>query len=377
MISRKISEIPISKTMELDAKAKALIKKGEDVINLTAGEPDFPTPGPVLEAAKSFLEKGQIKYTDPRGIYDLRKGIARKVGEKHGKKISLDQVVVTNGAKQALFNTFMALLDPGDEVIVFSPVWVSYIPQILLSGGTVRVVETFMENNFHPSLEEVESLLVGKTKVVLINSPNNPTGVVYSRSFLEGLLRLSEEMNFYIVSDEVYDSLVYTDDYTSILDVAENFDRVVYINGFSKSHSMTGWRVGYLISNMEVASAVSKIQSHTTSCINTVAQYAALKALELDNSHMLQTFKERRDFAVERLKEMGVKFVEPRGAFYLFFKVPGDDVKFCEKLLEEKKVALVPGSSFLKPGFVRLSFAISTERLAEALDRIEDFLNSC
>lgn len=376
MIARRISEIPISKTMELDAKAKALIKKGEDVINLTAGEPDFPTPKPVLEAAKSFLEKGQIKYTDPRGIYELREAIAKKVGERYGKEILPDQVVVTNGAKQALFNTFMALLDPGDEVIVFSPVWVSYIPQILLAGGTVKVVETFMKNDFHPSLEEVEGLLVGKTKAVLINSPNNPTGVVYSRSFLEGLLRLSEEMHFYIVSDEVYDSLVYTDNYTSILDIAKDFERVVYINGFSKSHSMTGWRVGYLISNRELASAVSKIQSHTTSCINTVAQYAALKAIEVDNSHMVQVFKERRDLVVERLKKMGVKFVEPQGAFYLFFKVPGDDVKFCERLLEEKKVALVPGSSFLKPGFVRLSFAISTERLAEALDRIEDFLNS-
>ncbi|AJG41397.1 aspartate aminotransferase [Thermotoga sp. RQ7] len=376
MIARRISEIPISKTMELDAKAKALIKKGEDVINLTAGEPDFPTPEPVLEAAKNFLEKGQIKYTDPRGIYELREAIAKKVGERYGKEILPDQVVVTNGAKQALFNTFMALLDPGDEVIVFSPVWVSYIPQILLAGGTVKVVETFMKNDFHPSLEEVEGLLVGKTKAVLINSPNNPTGVVYSRSFLEGLLRLSEEMHFYIVSDEVYDSLVYTDNYTSILDIAKDFERVVYINGFSKSHSMTGWRVGYLISNRELASAVSKIQSHTTSCINTVAQYAALKAIEVDNSHMVQVFKERRDLVVERLKKMGVKFVEPQGAFYLFFKVPGDDVKFCERLLEEKKVALVPGSSFLKPGFVRLSFAISTERLAEALDRIEDFLNS-
>ena len=184
MIARRISEIPISKTMELDAKAKALIKKGEDVINLTAGEPDFPTPEPVLEAAKSFLEKGQIKYTDPRGIYELREAIAKKVGERYGKEISPDQVVVTNGAKQALFNTFMALLDPGDEVIVFSPVWVSYIPQILLAGGTVKVVETFMKNDFHPSLEEVEGLLVGKTKAVLINSPNNPTGVVYSRSIL-------------------------------------------------------------------------------------------------------------------------------------------------------------------------------------------------
>jgi len=376
MIASRISEIPISKTMELDAKAKALIKKGEDVINLTAGEPDFPTPEPVLEAAKSFLEKGQIKYTDPRGIYELREAIAKNVGERYGKEISPDQVVVTNGAKQALFNTFMALLDPGDEVIVFSPVWVSYIPQILLAGGTVKVVETFMKNDFHPSLEEVEGLLVGNTKAVLINSPNNPTGVVYSRSFLEGLLRLSEEMHFYIVSDEVYDSLVYTDNYTSILDIAKDFERVVYINGFSKSHSMTGWRVGYLISNRELASAVSKIQSHTTSCINTVAQYAALKAIEVDNSHMVQVFKERRDLVVERLKKMGVKFVEPQGAFYLFFKVPGDDVKFCERLLEEKKVALVPGSSFLKPGFVRLSFAISTERLAEALDRIEDFLNS-
>ncbi|PLV56276.1 aspartate aminotransferase [Thermotoga sp. SG1] len=376
MIAKRISEIPISRTMELDAKAKALIKKGEDVINLTAGEPDFPTPEPVLEAAKSFLEKGQIKYTDPRGIYELREAIAKKIGEKYGKEISPDQVVVTNGAKQALFNTFMALLDLGDEVIVFSPVWVSYIPQILLAGGTVKVVETFMKNGFHPSIEEVERLLVGKTKAVLINSPNNPTGIVYSKSFLEGLLKLSEEMNFYIVSDEVYDSLVYTDDYTSILDVAENFDRVVYINGFSKSHSMTGWRVGYLISNKELVSAVSKIQSHTTSCINTVAQYAALKAIEVDNSYMIRVFRERRDFTVERFKRMGVKFVEPQGAFYLFFKVPGDDVEFCEKLLEEKKVALVPGSSFLKPGFVRLSFAISTERLAEALDRIEDFLNS-
>lgn len=337
MIARRISEIPISKTMELDAKAKALIKKGEDVINLTAGEPDFPTPEPVLEAAKSFLEKGQIKYTDPRGIYELREAIAKKVGERYGKEISPDQVVVTNGAKQALFNTFMALLDPGDEVIVFSPVWVSYIPQILLAGGTVKVVETFMKNDFHPSLEEVEGLLVGKTKAVLINSPNNPTGVVYSRSFLEGLLRLSEEMHFYIVSDEVYDSLVYTDNYTSILDIAKDFERVVYINGFSKSHSMTGWRVGYLISNRELASAVSKIQSHTTSCINTVAQYAALKAIEVDNSHMVQVFKERRDLVVERLKKMGVKFVEPQGAFYLFFKVPGDDVKFCERLLEEKR----------------------------------------
>ncbi|PLV59970.1 aspartate aminotransferase [Thermotoga sp. KOL6] len=376
MVSKKISKIPVSKTMELDAKAKELIRKGEDVINLTAGEPDFPTPEPIIDAAKKLLEKGHIKYTDPRGIFELRRAIAEKIGKKYGKEITPDQVIVTNGAKQALFNTFMTLLDPGDEVIVFSPVWVSYIPQIVLSGGAAKVVETSLKSGFHPSIEELEKLVDSRVKAVLINSPNNPTGVIYREDFLKRLLELAKEKNFYVVSDEVYDSLVYTDEFSSILNVGKDFERIVYINGFSKSHAMTGWRVGYLISNAEVASAVAKIQSHTTSCINTVAQYAALEALNVDNSHMVRTFKERRDFVVDRLKKIGVNFVEPSGAFYLFFETPGDDLRFCERLLEEKRVALVPGSSFLRPGFVRLSFATSTEKLSEALDRIEDFLNS-
>jgi len=374
MVSRRTSLVSASKTMELDAKAKEMIKMGEDVINLTAGEPDFPTPRPIVEAAKRFLENGHVKYTDPRGIQELREKIARKLREKYGKDVSADHVVLTNGAKQALYNAFLALLDPGDEVVVFTPAWVSYIPQIVFVGGEVRIVETHFEEGFQPSLSTLKKSITERTKVVLVNSPNNPTGVVYRREFMRELVDLARERNFYVVSDEVYEPLVYTENFTSILEVSEDLDKIVYINGFSKSHSMTGWRVGYVVSSKEVISAVAKIQSHTTSCINTITQYACLEAFNVDTSEMLEEFRRRRDFVIEQLRRIGLAFVEPEGAFYVFVKVPGDDVVFCENLLEKEKVVLVPGSAFLTPGFVRLSFAVSMEKLAEGMRRIERFL---
>ncbi|QTA38812.1 pyridoxal phosphate-dependent aminotransferase [Thermosipho ferrireducens] len=369
-----IDSIPTSKTLEINAIAKKLKSQGKDIINLTTGEPDFPTPEPIKEKAKEALKNNFTKYTDSKGIYELREAISTMLKGK-GIYFSNDEIVVTNGGKQAIFNSIMSILDKGDEIILFSPLWVSYIPMVMLVGAEPVIVETKFENDFLPTKEDIISKLTDKTKVILINSPNNPTGSVYSKEILEEIAEIANKNNIFVIADEVYDSLVYDGSFTSLYGMV-NEDLLIYVNAFSKAYSMTGWRIGFVATKNEVVyRRIAKLQSHTTSSTNSISQYAAIEATVTDNSKMVEEFRKRRNFAVEKAKEIGLDFVNPKGAFYLFFKSPvEDDEAFCKELLEKKLVALVPGSAFNANGFVRLSFANSIEILSEGFKRIGEFL---
>lgn len=374
--SKRIKGIAGSKTLEINALAQSMKQKGIDVVNLTAGEPDFPTPQPIVEAAIEALKAGLTKYTDSSGIPQLRQKIAQYVSERHNVPCTAEQVIVTNGGKQAIFNCFAALIEENDEVIIIDPCWVSYEPMVHILGGKAVHVKTTFENEFKPSLDQIERAITPKTRVIVLNSPNNPTGVVYDEKLLRQIHHLAVEKKIFIVSDEVYDCLVYDGEYASMYSISKG-ENVALVNAFSKSHSMTGWRVGYLVAPLEIAKAAAKVQAHTTSNINTTAQYAALKAFEVDTTHMKEKFRQRRDLVCKLLQEAGFNFVKPSGAFYVLVDVTEferDDVAFCTKLLQQAHVALVPGSAFNAPGFVRLSFATSEEALTEGIERMKKFV---
>lgn len=363
-----------SKTLEIDALAKKLLSEGNDVINFTVGEPDFPTPKNIVDKAIEALQKGFTKYTDSNGIPQLREAISKYLKEKKGVSYSPDEIVVSNGGKQALFNAFSAILEENDEVLMFAPLWVSYVPQVLLARGKPAIVRTRFENGFVPTKEEIISHITERTKAILVNSPNNPTGGIYDKETLELIATIANERNIFVISDEVYDDLVYEGKHISMYGLVKD-ELLIYVNAFSKSHAMTGWRVGYTATkNKEIKKRISKIQSHVSSNINTPAQYAAIEACNTDNAPMIEEFKKRREVILKFAKDYGLKFVEPKGAFYLFFKVNGSDEEFCKQLLSEKLVATVPGSAFEMPGFVRISFATSVEKIEEGMRRLGEFI---
>ena len=369
-----IDQIPVSKTLEINAVATKLKNKGKDVINLTAGEPDFPTPEKIKEKAKEALEKDFTKYTNSKGIVQLRETIS-KLLEKKNIFFDSNEILVTNGGKQALFNALLSVLDKDDEIILFSPFWVSYIPMVLLTGAKPVVLETKFENSFLPDLDELIKLVNPKTKAILVNSPNNPTGIVYPEEIVRKISEIANENEIFVLTDEVYDSLVYDGNFVSFANFVRD-ELLIYINAFSKSYSMTGWRLGFAaLKNKLIYNRMTKLQGHTTSSVNSIAQYAATVSIQVDNSYMIREFKKRRDFTVKKAKEIGLDFVYPKGTFYLFFKSPiEDDELFCKNLLEEKLVALVPGSAFNAKGFVRLSFANSMEKLDKGFKRIKEFI---
>ncbi len=368
--------MPASKTLEVNALAQSLKSKGIDVVNLTAGEPDFPTPDPVIDAAVEAMRKGFTKYTDSSGIPQLREKIAKYVTEKFHVSCKAEQVIISNGGKQAIFNALATVVSEDDEVIIIDPCWVSYEPMVLLLGGKAVHVEAKPEDGFVPRVRDIEKKITPSTKAIIVNSPNNPTGAVYDRTTMQSIYELAVKYDLLLISDEVYESLVYDQEHVSLFAIAKG-DRTVLIDAFSKSHSMTGWRIGYLVAPLEIAKAAAKVQSHLTSNINTPTQYAGLKTFEVDTSYMKKKFKERRDLVCHLLDDAKIPYIKPQGAFYFLLDVrhyEPDDVKFCVDLLNEKYVALVPGSAFNAPGFVRLSFATSEETLKEGIRRIAEFV---
>jgi len=375
-VADRAKSLPTSRTLEINALAQKLRSQGVDVVNMTAGEPDFPTPQPVIEAAINALNSGKTKYTAAAGIPELRQKIAERVQQRYQVKCSAKQVVLTNGGKQALFNVVASVISSGDEVLLISPCWVSYEPQVALMGGVVKYVKTSMEENFLPRAQDVAEAVTPKTKAIIVNSPNNPTGAVYEKKTLQGIASIAFRNNMIIISDEVYDSLVYDGEYTSLYGLCRG-ENVILINAFSKSHAMTGWRVGYLVAPEEIAECVSKIQAHSTSNVCTMSQYAALAALDTDTSYMKEKFRKRRDFVAQELSKMNLTFSMPRGAFYFLIDVRSatqNDTEFCMKLLRKSHVALVPGSAFNAPGYVRLSFALDEDSLKKGLERLKAFL---
>ena len=376
-----VSSVTPSATLEFNKKVLDLAKAGENVIKFTAGEPDFPTPRPIIEAAIVALNEGKTKYTNATGIEELRSAIAAKLKRDNNLDYSPGEIVVANGGKQAIYNVLKALLNLGDEVILISPAWVSYEAQVKLCGGIPVIVPSRIEHGFVPEIADIERAITSSTKVIMLNSPNNPTGAIYPEEFLRELANLCIERDLFVISDEVYEKLVFDAPHFSIGSIQGMKERTAVINAFSKTYAMTGWRVGYSATSSTVAKAIAKIQSHLVSNVNTMAQYAAVKAFEVDTSDMVRIFRERRDYVVSRLEDMGVSFNRPAGAFYVFMDITPyigsryeNSNDFALGLLDKEKVGMVPGSAFSYEGFIRMSYSSSMEDLKEGLDRLARFL---
>ncbi|MCD5322960.1 MULTISPECIES: pyridoxal phosphate-dependent aminotransferase [Pontibacillus] len=387
-LAKRVQTITPSSTLAITAKANELKAQGHDVIGLGAGEPDFNTPEHILHAASKAMFDGKTKYTPSGGIKELKQAIVNKFQHDQGLTYELDQVIVTTGAKHALYTLFQVLLNEGDEVIVPAPYWVSYPEQIKLAGGKPVIVSAKEENQFKLTPDELEQAITDKTKAVIINSPSNPTGMVYSKGELEALGEVCERRDITIVSDEIYETLIYGDEsHTSVAQLSQELkDRTIIINGVSKSHAMTGWRIGYAVGSKKVIKAMTNLASHSTSNPTSVAQYAALAAYTSSQDevvNMKKAFSERLEKLYGWITAIpGITCVKPQGAFYLFPNVSEavqangyDSVDdWVKAILEEEKVALVPGSGFGADQNVRLSYATSLDQLEEAAKRIHRFV---
>jgi aspartate aminotransferase len=392
MFSRKALQVSPSPTMSIDARAKQLRSEGQDIVGLGAGEPDFDTPLHIREAAVAALEQGFTRYTPASGTPELKEAICRKFLRDHNLQYKLQQIVVSNGAKHSLTNIFTALLNEGDEVIIPVPYWVSYPEQVKINGGLPVFAATKKEHGYKLRGSTLKKYITPQTKALILNSPGNPGGQVYNRTELEELAETALKYNFYIIADEVYEKLIYDDrEHFSIASLGEEIKKqTIVVNGVSKTYAMTGWRIGYTASEAEIAALMSGIQSHTTSNPNSIAQKAALAALDGPQDCvevMRRSFLERRDYALERIHKMPLlTCTEPQGAFYLFVNVEktfsrtfkdavvADSDHLAALLLEHYLLALVPGTGFGAPGFVRLSYATSLENIRRGFDRLESFL---
>lgn len=392
-LSKRENMISPSITLEITAKAKKLRESGVNVISFGVGEPDFNTPSNVIEEAYKAMLEGKTKYTEVAGIKELREEICKKFKKDNGLDYSIDRVIVSNGAKQCLFNSFMAILDDGDEVIVPKPYWVSYPELIKLSGGVPIYSDSSEKEGFKYNIKDLESKVTEKTKAIIINSPNNPTGTVYTEKELLKIAKFCEKHNLIIISDEIYEKLVYDNEkHISIASVTDYaYNNTIVINGLSKSSAMTGWRIGYAAcKNREVIKLMTSIQSHTTSNVNSIAQYAAIEAIKnskKDLENMVKEFDSRRKYMIKRLDSIdSIKYIIPKGAFYVMVNIKDlfgkkinnrlveDSLSFSKELLEEEKVAVIPGVGFGVSDYIRLSYATSKENIKEGMDRIEEFI---
>lgn len=393
-ISRRIGAIRESATLAVDAKAKALKAAGEAVIGFGAGEPDFPTPPHIVRAAiDACSDPRNHRYTPTAGLPELRSAIADKTKRDSGFDCTADHVLVTNGGKHAVYNTFQALLDPGDEVLCPAPYWTSYPECIALPGGVVVPLRTSAAGGFRVSIDQLDAALTDRTKVLLFVSPSNPTGAVYPAEEVEAIGRWALERGVWVVTDEIYEHLTYGVHRFSSMPalVPELASRCVVLNGVAKTYAMTGWRVGWMIAPDDVVGAATNLQSHSTSNVSNVAQRAALAAVSGDLEavvEMRRAFERRGRVMHAMLSEIrGVTCLEPQGAFYCFPSFEGllgrevagrrieTSLDLCEVLLDEAKVAVVPGEAFGAPGYARLSFALGDDDLAEGVARIADLLN--
>ena len=394
MFSRKAQSMSPSPTLTIDAKANQLKKDGVDVIGFGAGEPDFETPAHIKEAAVRAIEAGFTRYTPVAGIPELLEAVSQKLQKDNGLAYEPRNIVVANGAKHALCNALAALLNPGDEVVIPAPYWVSYPEMVKINDGVPVVIQTKKENNFCPSPEDLKQALTPKTKAIIINSPGNPTGQVYSKEQLQAIADFAVQHNLFVITDEIYEKLIYGDsEHVSIASLGEEIKkRTVLVNGVSKTYAMTGWRIGYSASTAEIAKIMSSIQSHATSHANSIAQKAAVAALTGPQDcvqEMKEAFDARRKTMVGKIRSIpGLSFIQPQGAFYLFVDVSNtfgrayngrtvnssDD--FAAALLEEKQVAVVPGTGFGAPDYIRLSYALATEQMLKGLERIAAFVRA-
>jgi aspartate aminotransferase len=394
-LASRLDPIKPSITLAVTAKAAKLKADGIDVVSFGAGEPDFDTPDHIKDAARASLDKGVGKYTEVGGILSLRKAIAAELSAVHKMAIEPDQILVSTGAKHSLYNLFMALIDPGDEVLIPAPYWVSYPDMVMLAGGRPVILETKAEDDFAVTAAQVAAACSARTRAIVLNNPSNPTGAVYTRAQIEALAKVVVEKDLLVISDDIYRQLVYGDaEYVSIAAVGpEVAKRTVLVDGVSKTYAMTGWRIGYTAGPIPLIKAMSKIQGQSTSNPTHISQIATLAALTGPQDcvgTMRKAFDERRKRMVELLRAIpGVNCREPKGAFYAFPDVSAyvgkrtpegsildDDVQLCDWLVEVGKVAVVPGSGFGAPGFVRLSYACSMKNIEDGVGRLAKALGS-
>lgn len=391
-LSKKANSISPSITLEITGKANELKAQGVNVMSFAAGEPDFNTPRNIIEAAIKAMDDGYTKYTKTSGIVELRKAICKKLHQENNLNYSEEQIVVSTGAKQCLANTFLAILNKGDEVILQNPCWVSYTELIKLADGVPVIVNCDENDGYKLSAKNIEKAVTSKTKAILLNSPHNPTGIVYNKNELEEIAQIAKKYNLIIISDEIYEKLIYDgEEHVSIASLSEDaYERTIVINGLSKTYAMTGWRVGYTASSTKLAKVMSSVQSHMTSNVCSISQYAALEALTgpQDSINMMKnSFEERRNFMMKKLEGIDeVSFIKPQGAFYIMVDITyfigksingikiNNSIEFAKILLEEEKVAVIPGAAFGLENFIRLSYATSMEVIEEGLDRIKSFL---
>lgn len=393
ILSKKAEQIAPSVTLAITETAKRMKDEGIDVIGFGAGEPDFNTPENIQEAAISAIRSGFTKYTAASGIPQLKKAIINKLKRDNNLEYKLSQVIVSTGAKQCLANVFASILNPGDEVIIPIPYWVSYPELVKLSDGVPVFVQTDEKNKFKYELANLNKAVSDKTKAIVLNSPNNPTGTVYTKDELLMIAQFAKENDLIIISDEIYEKLIYgNDEHISIASLSEDaYNRTIVINGVSKSYSMTGWRIGYAAGCEKVIKLMGNIQSHTTSNPNSIAQFASVEALNGDQStveSMKQEFKARRDYMINKINSIsGIYCSRPEGAFYVMINISGlygkkvgdviisDSVSFSKLLLDKERVAVIPGAGFGADNYVRLSYATSMKNIKEGLNRIEEFVN--
>ncbi|MDU2491104.1 MAG: pyridoxal phosphate-dependent aminotransferase [Clostridium celatum] len=392
-LSRKAQRIEASVTLAITAKAKEMKENGVDVISFGAGEPDFNTPENIINAAIKAMQEGNTKYTNVNGILPLREAICKKFKEDNSLVYKPSQIVVSTGAKQSLANVFLAILNPGDEVIVPNPYWVSYPELIRLADGKPVFVESDETSSYKFTKENLEKAVTEKTKAIILNTPNNPTGTIYNREELIEIAEFAKRYDLIIVSDEMYEKLIYDgESHVSIASVSDDaYERTIVINGLSKSYAMTGWRLGYCGASEKIAKLMTNIQSHMTSNVCSITQYAAVEALNGPQDkvkEMISEFERRRNYMAKTLEEMNnLSIIKPQGAFYIMINIDkclgkeingekiNDSMDFSAKLLENEKVAVIPGKAFGLDNYVRVSYATSMELIEKGLERINKFVN--
>jgi len=384
-IANRMEKLSPSLTLAITALANDLKSQGKDILSFSAGEPDFDTPQVVKNAAIKAMNEGKTKYTAVEGIEPVKQAILNKLKKDHNLDYKLESVVVSNGAKHSLFNLCQALIDDGDEVIIPSPYWVTYPELVIYSSGKPIFIKTDETTDFKITAKQLKAVITPKTKILMLNSPSNPTGSVYSKEELLAIAEVLKDTKIIILSDEMYEKLIYKGKkFTATAQVSEDmYNRTVTINGLSKSVAMTGWRFGYFAcADLNLAKATAKLQGQATSNINSITQYAAISALQgeadKDIQMMRVEFEKRKDYAVKAINEIkNISCYDPDGAFYLFInikKISNDSMKFCSDLLEQTGVALVPGLAFGMEGYVRLSFATSMENIVDGINRIKKFV---
>lgn len=391
-LSKNISSLEPSPTLSLTARAKEMKSKGRDIVGFGAGEPDFDTPIFIKEAAKKAIDEGFTKYTPASGIGELKKAVIEKFKRDNNLYYQLSEIIISCGAKHALFNAVLALCNEGDEVIIPSPYWVSYPQMVRVAGAKPVFIKTTQKNNFKITSGQLKSAITPKTKLIILNSPSNPTGMVYEERELKELAKIIVENNIFCIWDEIYEKIIYDDTkHINIASLGEKIKKLtIVVNGVSKAYSMTGWRIGYAAAEEKIIKAMGNLQSHSTSNPTSISQKAALAALEASDELIkdrIRQFKERRDYIFDKINSLSpLSCLKPQGAFYVFVnisplfgkkykdKIITNSLTFSEILLEEAEVAVVAGSAFGEDNYIRISYATSMDNIKKGLKKIENFI---